>query len=193
MSFRFPLLSGDCKRPAGIYNEPRDALDLYTPRFVKGCGATKVGVCPICIESPSRGGKGQAVWLSMKFSAYKWHVFRSTLTSSAHTTPLTESCLSLVKILTRNVSSYHLQYAHGTFPNLHARNLDQTFQGISSVSGRPFSPPVAFRTIARQNPAKGERTSVQQGKCHKCHKWILAESIKDIDIKVSCRRYYQLE
>lgn len=72
---------------AGIYNEPRDALDLYTPRFVKGCGATKVGVCPICIESPSRGGKGEAVWLSMKFSAYKWHVSDSafTLTSSPHT------------------------------------------------------------------------------------------------------------
>ncbi|KAF8452080.1 hypothetical protein L210DRAFT_3384424, partial [Boletus edulis BED1] len=116
------------------YNEPRDALDLYTPRFVKGCGATKVGVCPICIESPSRGGKGEAVWLSMKFSAY----------------------------------NYHLQYAHG----------------ISSVSARPFSPPVAFRTTERQNPAKNERTSIQEGKCHKCRKWILVESIKNIDIKV---------
>ncbi|KAG9312586.1 hypothetical protein JVU11DRAFT_6983 [Chiua virens] len=70
----FPLLSGDSKRVAGVYNEPRDALDLYTPRFVKGCGATKVGLCPICIESPSRGGKGEANWLSMKFSAYKWVV-----------------------------------------------------------------------------------------------------------------------
>ncbi|KAI9569995.1 hypothetical protein HD554DRAFT_2019302, partial [Boletus coccyginus] len=119
----------------GIYNKPRDALDLYTPRFVKGRGATKVGVCPICIESPSRGGKGQTVWLSMKFSAY----------------------------------NYHLQYAHG----------------ISSVSARPFSPPVAFRTIKRQNPAKNERISRQEGKCHKCKKWVLVDSTKDIDVKAS--------
>ncbi|KAG8215803.1 hypothetical protein J3R82DRAFT_7712 [Butyriboletus roseoflavus] len=96
---KFPLLSADSKRITGIYNEPRDALDLYTPRFVKGCGATKVGVCPICIESPSRGGKDEAVWLSMKFSAYKWHVSDGAFISLAHITPLTESCFSPVKIL----------------------------------------------------------------------------------------------
>lgn len=93
-SFRFPLLSDNSKRPAGTYNEPRDALDLYTPRFVKGCGATKVGLCPICIEIPSRGGKGEAVWLAMKFSAYKWHVSDNTFISLAllaHITPLTVS------------------------------------------------------------------------------------------------------
>ncbi|KAH0835670.1 hypothetical protein J3R83DRAFT_9424, partial [Lanmaoa asiatica] len=49
----------------------------------------------------------------------------------------------------------------------------------------PFSPPAAFRTIERQNPAKNERTSIQEGKCHKCKKWILVESIKNIDIKAS--------
>ncbi|KAF8550723.1 hypothetical protein OG21DRAFT_1499629 [Imleria badia] len=145
----FPLLSADSKRMPGTYNEPRDALDLYTPRFVKGCGATKVGVCPICAESPSRGGKGEAVWLSTKFSAYKWHVSDNAFTSPAH-------------------FIYHLQYAHG----------------ISSISARPFSPPVAFRTIERHNPAKNERTSIQEGKCHRCKKWVLVESIKNIDIKV---------
>lgn len=91
-SSRFPLLSADSKRVPGTYNEPRDGLDLYTPRFVKGCGATKVGVCPICIESPSRGGKGEVVWLSMKFSAYKWHVSQHVFTSPAYITPLTELC-----------------------------------------------------------------------------------------------------
>ncbi|KAF8840438.1 hypothetical protein BDN67DRAFT_903536, partial [Paxillus ammoniavirescens] len=122
------------KHPGGIYNQPRDALDLYTPRFVKGCGTTKVGLCPICIESPSRGGKGESVWLSMKFSAY----------------------------------NYHLQYGHG----------------ISSTSARPFSPPVAFRSTKRQNPAKNERTKTIEGKCHKCKKWIPLESIKNIEVKV---------
>ncbi|KAG1750638.1 uncharacterized protein EDB91DRAFT_1108566 [Suillus paluster] len=60
------------KHPGGIYNPPRDPRDLYTPRFVKGTGRSKIGLCPICIESPSRGGRGQKIWLSTKFSAFKW-------------------------------------------------------------------------------------------------------------------------
>lgn len=78
-----------------------------------------------------------------------------------------------------------MQYAHGTFFNSRAHSLHVTCQGISSVSARPFSPPVAFRTIERQNPAKNERTNIQEGKCHRCKKWILVESIKNIDIKAS--------
>jgi hypothetical protein len=60
--------------PGGQYNAPRDALDLYTPRFVRGRGSDKMGMCPICIERPERGGEGRKVWLSMKFSAFKWLV-----------------------------------------------------------------------------------------------------------------------
>ncbi|KAG2126035.1 hypothetical protein DEU56DRAFT_557785 [Suillus clintonianus] len=60
------------KHPGGIYNPPRDPRDLYTPRFVKGKGRSKIGLCPICIESPLRGGRGQKIWLSTKFSAFKW-------------------------------------------------------------------------------------------------------------------------
>ncbi|KAG2354246.1 hypothetical protein BDR07DRAFT_627381 [Suillus spraguei] len=58
--------------PGGICNPPRDPRDLYTPRFVKGKGRSKIGLCPICIESPLRGGRGQKLWLSTKFSAFKW-------------------------------------------------------------------------------------------------------------------------
>jgi hypothetical protein len=57
-----------------VYNTPRDAFDLYTPRFVKGKAANKTGLCPICIEDPERGGEGKKVWLAMKFSAFKWCV-----------------------------------------------------------------------------------------------------------------------
>ncbi|EKM51269.1 uncharacterized protein PHACADRAFT_151920 [Phanerochaete carnosa HHB-10118-sp] len=53
-------------------NASRSALDLYTPRWVRGRGGTKVGLCPVCIEPPTRGGVGHKMWLSMKFSAYKW-------------------------------------------------------------------------------------------------------------------------
>ncbi|KAJ3552724.1 hypothetical protein NM688_g4001 [Phlebia brevispora] len=49
------------------YNAPRSQSDLYTPRFVKGRGASKVGLCPICVEPCTRGGEGKNLWLSMKF------------------------------------------------------------------------------------------------------------------------------
>ncbi|KAF8621709.1 hypothetical protein AX15_007570 [Amanita polypyramis BW_CC] len=62
------------KHPGGNYNRPRSPFDLYTPRFVKGKGAEKVGLCPICIESHIRGGEGKALWLAMKFSALNYHM-----------------------------------------------------------------------------------------------------------------------
>ncbi|KAJ7475231.1 hypothetical protein B0H11DRAFT_1866128 [Mycena galericulata] len=120
--------------PGGVYNAPRDPFDLYTPRFVKGRGAEKVGLCPICIEAPERGGEGKKVWLSMKFSAF----------------------------------NYHMQYHHG----------------ISASTGRPLSPPIDFRVVARPSPKKKERAEVQQGKCHKCMRWIAVETVMDVDVKV---------
>ena len=87
-------------------NPPREALDLYTPRFVRGKGTTKVrrrystwhglslkgvvqvGLCPICHESQARGGEGKKVWLSMKFSAFKWCVvFSGPSPPLAHVRP----------------------------------------------------------------------------------------------------------
>ncbi|KAF7416186.1 hypothetical protein PC9H_002449 [Pleurotus ostreatus] len=127
--------------PGGIYNPPRDAFDLYTPRFVKGKGREKVGMCPVCVEDPARGGEGKRVWLSMKFSALKY---------------------------------YHMQYAHG----------------ISAMSGSPFSPPVALRTIARQSPGKKEKSTLQQGKCHKCRKWVPIEGVRETDLKVKEIMWY---
>jgi hypothetical protein len=39
----------------GAFNKPRSILDLYTPRFVKGVGVDKVGMCPVwLVESPLR-------------------------------------------------------------------------------------------------------------------------------------------
>ncbi|KAF8888985.1 hypothetical protein BD779DRAFT_1799950 [Infundibulicybe gibba] len=101
------------RHPGGIYNPPRSALDLYTPRFVKGKGSEKVGLCPMCVEPAHRGGEDKKVWLAMKFSAF----------------------------------NYHMQYAHG----------------VSASTARPFSPPIAFRTIDRPGAGKKERSRIQQG------------------------------
>ncbi|KAG7442121.1 uncharacterized protein BT62DRAFT_936477, partial [Guyanagaster necrorhizus] len=75
---RFPLLYR--RFPVSNYggmagatsNAPREGWgDLYTPRWVKGRGAEKMGLCGICVEPRKRGGEERAVWLGMKFSAYK--------------------------------------------------------------------------------------------------------------------------
>ncbi|EPS94279.1 hypothetical protein FOMPIDRAFT_1134647, partial [Fomitopsis schrenkii] len=64
--------------------------------------------------------------------------------------------------------SYHMQYAHG----------------ISASTGRPFSPPTAFRTIQRTNVGKLEKSELMQGRCHKCKKWVAVEGVKDVPTKV---------
>jgi hypothetical protein len=70
---------GSLANPGGNWNPPRSALDLYTPRFVRGRGAEKVGLCPICIEPPERGGEGKRVWFGTKVSAFKWFVLHFPL------------------------------------------------------------------------------------------------------------------
>ncbi|KIJ37570.1 hypothetical protein M422DRAFT_141058, partial [Sphaerobolus stellatus SS14] len=66
--------------------------------------------------------------------------------------------------------SYHMQYTHG----------------ISPATGLPFSPPLSFRILHR--PLKEirpkEKTSIVQGKCHLCKKWVAAEGVKQVDVKV---------
>ncbi|KAF9650371.1 hypothetical protein BDM02DRAFT_3064302, partial [Thelephora ganbajun] len=62
------------KISGATFNEPRFPLDLYTPRFVKGTGREKVGLCPICVESEERGGQNKKLWLSTKFSAFNYHM-----------------------------------------------------------------------------------------------------------------------
>ncbi|KAI9447082.1 hypothetical protein F5148DRAFT_1252738 [Russula earlei] len=67
---RFPVIPPVVKAAPGCtVNPPRDVFDLYTPRLVRGSGHTKVGLCPLCACT----GMGK-VWLSMKFSAYNYHM-----------------------------------------------------------------------------------------------------------------------
>lgn len=49
-------------------------LNLYAPRRTRGIGADKHGLCPICAEPPSRGGRGKALMLNMKTSAFNYHM-----------------------------------------------------------------------------------------------------------------------
>jgi len=61
--------------PGSNFNTPAHGyLDLYTPRYVKGVGAEKLGLCCICAESKDRGGGDTALWLKMKVSSYSYHL-----------------------------------------------------------------------------------------------------------------------
>ncbi|EFP78467.2 hypothetical protein PGT21_026494 [Puccinia graminis f. sp. tritici] len=61
--------------PNSNFNTPAHGyLDLYTPRYVKGVGAEKLGLCCICAEPKDRGGGDTALWLKMKVSSYSYHL-----------------------------------------------------------------------------------------------------------------------
>lgn len=61
--------------PNSNYNTPAHGyLDLYTPRYVKGVGVEKLGLCCICAEPKDRGGEDTALWLKMKVSSYSYHL-----------------------------------------------------------------------------------------------------------------------
>jgi len=85
--------------PGANYNPPWAPLDLYPPRFVKGKGVEKVGLCPIYLEFHERGGEKKKLWLAMNFSAFRFSVF------------MFFDFFSLL-IFFIDVS-YHMQYAHG--------------------------------------------------------------------------------
>jgi len=60
----------------------------------------------------------------------------------------------------------------------------QYFHGISAATGKPFSPPLAFKIMSRKNPGKLEKKNIQQGHCHKCSKWVAVEGVKAGEVKV---------
>lgn len=51
--------------PESKWNKVSDPLNLYWPRFIKGVGDEKCGLCPICAEPPERGGDGEQKWFKV--------------------------------------------------------------------------------------------------------------------------------
>jgi len=77
-----------------------------------------------------------------------------------------------------------MQYAHGEPDGFFGKKKSNEFAGISASTGKPFSPPTAFRIVRRPNAGKNEKLHIQEGKCHKCSKWVVVEGIKDMESKV---------
>lgn len=67
-----PMISGPngvmiMQPPADAkWNKVSDPLNLYWPRFIKGAGDEKCGLCPICAEPPERGGDGEQKWFKVR-------------------------------------------------------------------------------------------------------------------------------
>ncbi|KAF8493799.1 hypothetical protein F5888DRAFT_1636531 [Russula emetica] len=161
---RFPVIPPVLKASSGCtLNPPRDVLDLYTPRLVRGSGHTKVGLCPLCACI----GMGK-VWLSMKFSAYK--CLQSVLPSP---TNAFQAILTCARQLPHAIFSCPIIVAEECFAS-----------GIAASTARPFSPPIAFRTTPRQRPGKLERTQILEGQCHRCMRWVPVQGVKDTEAKV---------
>ncbi|EPX70724.1 uncharacterized protein SOCG_04233 [Schizosaccharomyces octosporus yFS286] len=97
--------------------------DYYLPRFTRGQGKKKEGLCPICCFQKN------FVWLRTKTSAY-W---------------------------------YHMNFLHG----IHSK-------------GRPYHPPIEFRTIPVRKVKSiiglPDRRQIVQGKCHQCNRWIRCQA-----------------
>lgn len=108
--------------------------------------------------------------------ALHWRVPPSHATRRVTYDPPSVCCL--------NSRSYHMQYAHGMLPSLLHFTSSLPGLGISASTGRPFSPPTAFRTIQRTNVGKLEKSELMQGRCHKCKKWVAVEGVKDVPTKV---------
>ena len=87
--------------PDATWNKVGDPLNLYWPRFVKGSGDDKCGLCPICAEPPERGGDGEQKWFKVSDHRISSYAF-PFLTSPHYLFQLKNS--SYV---------YHMSYAHG--------------------------------------------------------------------------------
>ncbi|GAA5866139.1 hypothetical protein JCM3774_004095 [Rhodotorula dairenensis] len=74
--------------PDANWNKIGDPLNLYWPRFVKGSGDEKCGLCPICAEPPERGGDGDQRWFKLKNSSYVYHMSYAHGVSNATGKPI---------------------------------------------------------------------------------------------------------
>jgi hypothetical protein len=71
-----------------------------------------------------------------------------------------------------SILSYHMMYYHG----------------ISPATGLPFSPPVDIRVVPHVPRSKVEKDQLREGKCHRCQRWIVLDTVKkEHETKVRAR------
>lgn len=163
-------------------------MDLYTPRYVKGSGSDKVGLCPICIEPISRGGEGNKLFLKTKVSAYSKFpnpcCARSSSPQSA-TSILRRSLLTdwLHLVDQTIICSTTTVCTHVMDPKLPSLRRAPLI-GICARSNMPFSPPLESRITARPRASIKERKEIKEGLCHSCQQWIPLQGTKDVEVMV---------
>ena len=82
-------------------SEPRSQgpADLYAPRWIKGIGVDKMGVCPVCFED----GAG-----------YQWH--KTKISQFKYVPSCSIASRTLTGLILRLRCSFHMLYAHGISP-----------------------------------------------------------------------------
>ncbi|CUA76515.1 Cell surface glycoprotein 1 [Rhizoctonia solani] len=147
-------------------------LNLYAPRRTRGIGADKHGLCPICAEPPSRGGRGKAMMLNMKTSAFNYHM--------QYVHGMIQTTSQSLHKLTRSISIFDPASRRRPFfgfPFLQ-------FSGLSPKTGLPFSPPIAFRSTPRKTVGAREKATLEEGLCHACARWVIIEGVKAVEVLV---------
>jgi len=134
------------------------------------------------------------VWLSMKFSAYKWcaHHYLYFFNFSFHLhhlqsvlpSPTDAFRASLFFTCARQLPHAIFSWYVAAFPVPIIVDEECISSGIAASTARPFSPPIAFRTTPRQRPGKLERTQMLEGQCHRCVRWVPVQGVKDAEAKV---------
>ena len=138
----------------GTYNESITPFDLYTPRWVRGVGRDKEGLCPICFH------EGQGQMQCQKNDEAEVHGDSEDHDDDENTNEEEiggsgDAHIKWKRIKTSEYN-YHLINQHG----------------ISPHTLLPFDPPTAYRERHATAAAKGQRSSFIQGKCHACKKFI---------------------
>ncbi|KAF8674612.1 hypothetical protein RHS04_07166 [Rhizoctonia solani] len=154
-------------------------LNLYAPRRTRGIGADKHGLCPICAEPPSRGGRGKVMMLNMKLynALYSTNV---QLSPNVVQSPVVRH--SNIVHVTSPFTPCPIRRAYTIRTDLVA--MQTIICSLSPKTGLPFSPPMAFRSTPRKTVGAREKAALEEGLCHACQRWIVIEGVKAVEVLV---------
>ena len=147
--------------PDATWNKVGDPLNLYWPRFIKGSGDDKCGLCPICAEPPERGGDGEQKWFKVSDPPSPGSRPLPTTPDPDRPLPAQEQQLRLPHELCSR-SLERDRYVRACM-----MKVAVITDGSPGSAGKPISPPVKTRVIKLPQSPKDQRSEMVEGLCHK--------------------------
>ena len=147
--------------PDATWNKVGDPLNLYWPRFIKGSGDDKCGLCPICAEPPERGGDGEQKWFKVSDPPPPSSRPLPATPDPYRPLPAQEQQLRLPhELCSRSLErDRYVLRAHDEIAGI--------TDGTPGSAGKPISPPVKTRVIELPQSPKDQRSEMVEGLCHK--------------------------